>query len=146
MATGTPSCVAAKCVYACHAGRADCKTAPDTNGCECATPGCCGMACQTVHSNGVGQSFYDCVAQGTYSPTQAQAACTAFTGNGGQCAASTTNCLVVVASVLAVCGSASGKCYCWDYGGTQMGVGTVQTATVASCSAVCSAGGDPPWN
>jgi len=40
---------------------------PNTNGCECATPGCCpGALCQNTHANGVGDSFYDCVAVGTH--------------------------------------------------------------------------------
>jgi hypothetical protein len=146
--TGTPSCVAAKCVYVCHAGRADCNSA--IKGCECATPGCCGTNCMTTHSNGIGQTFPDCVAQGTYSQTQAQAACKAFTGDAAQCTSSTTTCglLGLAGSVQSVCGSASGKCYCWDHGGTYGGggIGTVQTANVSSCSAVCPTSTDPAWN
>jgi hypothetical protein len=148
MTTGTPSCNGTKCGYACRSGRADCnasKTGADTDGCECATLACCGTACQTTHSNGVGQTFPDCVALGTYEQAQAQAACTAFTGNGGQCASSTVMCLLIILGpVQSVCGSASGKCYCWDYAG--MGAGTVQTASVSSCSAVCPMTMDPAWN
>ena len=33
---------------------------------------CCATSCQTTHSNGAGQSFYDCVPLGTYNLTQAQ--------------------------------------------------------------------------
>jgi hypothetical protein len=56
-------------------------TPPDTDGCECAAPGCCSGACQVVHSNGAGQSFYDCVAASTFNQTQATEACVAFTNN-----------------------------------------------------------------
>ncbi len=78
--TGTPSCDGSKCAYACNSGRADCNaaTAPNTDGCECETdaaaPGCCSGGCQTKHSNGAGQYFYDCAALGTYNLTQANKA------------------------------------------------------------------------
>jgi hypothetical protein len=150
--TGTPSCVAAKCVYVCHGGRADCNvaTAPDTDGCECATPGCCQTACETIHSNGIGQTFHDCAALGTHDQMQAQAACTAFTGNNAQCASTGTTCLLnssLVELPQSVCGSASGKCFCWVYAGSASGVGTVKmVANISMCSAVCPTIGDKTWN
>lgn len=78
--TGSPTCDGAKCAYACNAGRADCNasTAPNLDGCECeadpVAPACCGSGCQTKHSNGLGQSWFDCVALGTINATQANAA------------------------------------------------------------------------
>ena len=92
-------------------------TAPDLLGCECATPGCCaGNSCQTTHSNGVGQSFYDCLPLDTFNQTQALAACTAFTGNQAQCTGA--GCLAPDGgpSGNVVCSSASPTdCVCWQY-------------------------------
>src|ERR1019366_5797192 len=46
--------------------------------------GCSGSAC-AVHSNGVGQTFEDCVPSGTYDATQALRACAAFAGGSASC-------------------------------------------------------------
>jgi hypothetical protein len=147
--TGPASCNGTTCSYQCNAGLIDCNagTAPDTDGCECATPGCCsGGVCQTTHSNGVGQSFFDCNKLGTYNQTQAQAACEAFAG-AGQCKKGTACCggLSALGACLGTtdsseCGTSGGNCRCWQYSGTSEG--TVQT----TCSASCGASGDPGWN
>jgi hypothetical protein len=77
--TGSPSCNGTSCTYACNPGRSDCDLqAPDTNGCECATPACCGGSCQTIHSDGVGQNFYDCNPLGTNTDAEATEACVAY--------------------------------------------------------------------
>jgi hypothetical protein len=49
------SCPAGACMYTgCMPGYIDCnQTAPNADGCECATPMCCNNACQPVHSNGL---------------------------------------------------------------------------------------------
>jgi len=88
---------------ACMPGHADCNGGAD---CECATPACCNGACQTTHSTGVGQSFYDCTSQGTHNEAQAKEACSAFTGSSGACSQDTSggcNCLLVL------CGPQGGK-------------------------------------
>lgn len=141
--TGAPSCSGTACSYACHSGRVDCNasTAPDTDGCECATPGCCSGACQVVHSNGEGMSFYDCAALGTYNQTQAMEACTAFTNNSTQCAQSANSCAGTI--TYAVCSVAFSTCRCWQYSGPNPG--TVQSSTVG-CSTQCGAATDPKWN
>src|SRR5262249_47553078 len=62
------NCVSSVCQYSgCQPGYIDCdQTPPNTNGCECSTPMCCGAACQPVHSNGLGQTYLlMCVALGT---------------------------------------------------------------------------------
>jgi hypothetical protein len=127
-------------------------TSADTcgaNGCECPTPGCCGAACQSAHSDGLGQSFYDCVAQGTHTQAQAKAACAAFTGDAGSCTMSSACCddslglCITVQSTDAVCGMISAQCHCWSYVGDDSG--TVQTPD-AGCAEVCPASGDPGWN
>lgn len=146
--TGAAKCDGTSCSYNCNAGRIDCNaaTAPDTDGCECATPGCCDGACQTTHSNGTGQSFYDCNAPGTHTAAAAAAACVAF-GGGSSCKTSSVCCgglsalgLCLATTDNSVCGSAGGTCHCWQYSGTNPG--TVQNG----CSATCGAGGDPTWN
>ncbi len=133
------SCTSAVCQYSgCSSGYSDCnKTAPNTNGCECATPGCCSTQCQTVHSNGVGQSFYDCNPVGTHTLAAAIEACMAYAmtvgGNskdcvgGWDCGGGT--------STVAVCYSSAGNMitctnYCWTYIGTT-------TGDVQACNAPC---------
>jgi hypothetical protein len=130
--TGTPSCTGAKCAYMCTAGHSDCNTAaPDTDGCECATPGCCGSACETSHADGVGQSYFDCNPPRTYSETTAFSACTAYAisvgSNAGNCVGGLT---CPGSSVPTVCfTNTAGRCatYCWQYNGVYAdgGPGTV---------------------
>lgn len=149
--TGSPACNGTTCAYACNVGRSDCNlhTAPDTDGCECATPGCCGTGCQTSHSSGIGQSFYDCVEAGTHTQPQARAACVTFTGDAGACKTSSACCddslglCITVQSTDAICGAASGTCHCWSYLGHDSG--TVQTPD-AGCAEICPSAGDPGWN
>lgn len=125
--TGTPSCPAGACAYVCKKGRSDCNaaTAPDLDGCECATTGCCGTGCQNVHSNGAGQSFGDCAALGTYDATQATEACAAFTGSATACTQGMIccgfRCPFSMPYEMSVCGSASGVCRCWEYAGANVG-------------------------
>jgi hypothetical protein len=87
------SCNGTTCSYTCNAGASDCNagTHPDTDGCECATPGCCsGGLCQTTHTDGIGQNYFDCNPLHTYSVSQATEACTAYAatqtgGSGANC-------------------------------------------------------------
>src|SRR5581483_6101212 len=85
------------CQYTCKAGYLDCNAsvAPDTDGCECATPGsisatCCGTACPTEHVSGFAtgpsgkdQTFYDC--EKTVDRQVAMDACAAYTGSASYC-------------------------------------------------------------
>ena len=114
------ACNGTTCVYQCKSGFSNCDAAaPDLNGCECPTPTCCGAGCATTHSNGVGQSFYDCVDAGTYDQTQAAKACTAYTNN--QFACSLATCTNDAGDPL-MCGNPDGGgCACWAYGGSANG-------------------------
>ncbi len=146
--TGTPSCNGSTCSYACNPGRADCnfRSAPDTDGCECATPVCCsGGTCETAHSNGQGQTFYDCTAPRTYNQTQAQSACAAFTGNGLFCVTPSAAFCGTLQQTTSVCSNVPGATtyYCWEYAGPSPG--TVQKTTLSN-AVVCPASGDPTWN
>jgi hypothetical protein len=152
--TGTPSCDGTTCSYKCSPGRADCSNAaPDTDGCECATPGCCATACETDHSNGIGGHFYDCSPAGDHDSAHAITACQSSGATG--CAASSKCCsldlLVCVGSTAySVCGVVGSQCYCWQYagsGGTSPdSPGTVQAMPASSCSAACAGKNDPTWN
>ncbi len=134
------SCNGQTCQYqSCNMGWSDCNTsAPDFDGCECNTPSCCGNMCQTTHSNGIGQSFYDCTAKNTYTQIQAIEACTAYTGNSNLCSMYT--CVNPKDSL--ICGTINNICACWDYSGTY--VGHVSNSGSKSC--VCAGGNDPQWD
>ena len=115
------------CNYTCSAGFANCdQTGRNTNGCECATPACCGAACETIHSNGLvpANDFYDCTALNTYNGTQANEACIAYVGqaNAGDCLGFT--CIdssdASVGDMLCSTGAAF-NCNCWGYSGMIMG-------------------------
>ena len=152
--TGPASCDGTKCSYTCNQGLSDCNagTAPNTDGCECATPSCCGSGCQTKHSTGISTptDYFDCNGTGN-GQAQAMAACGAFMmANGGSSAAcsqsQSNNCGCFGfcgPQANSICGSAGGNCYCWQYSGPQ--TGTVQTIS-GSCRASCGSRNDPSWN
>jgi hypothetical protein len=149
--TGQPSCNGTTCSYSCNSGQVDCNSdnAPDTDGCECATPGCCsGGKCQQTHGNGVGQNFYDCNSTGTHNQTQANEACAAFTGNASACSSSSICCGALCpflgTTSNSVCGASNGTCHCWQYGGSNPG--KVESPSASSCKATCGSGSDPTWN
>jgi hypothetical protein len=133
-----PACNGTTCLYACMAGRQNCDTAaPDTNGCECAGTGCCAASCQVEHSNGVGQSFYDCNPLGTYTQSQAMSACAAY--GGGTCAAYACS---GNAGFLVCAAAGAPNCVCWKYNAGNSGV-TGKISTTCGCPISNSA---PSWN
>jgi hypothetical protein len=102
----TESCQNGQCKAAgCATNRVDC-SGPNTTDCECEGNGCCSGKCQNKHSNGTGQSYYDCVALGTYNQEQAIKACEAY-GGAGSCFGG--NC----SQGAIVCGG--DDCVCWGY-------------------------------
>jgi hypothetical protein len=125
--TGAPSCNGATCSYACRAGRADCNAsiAPDTDGCECATPACCGTACQTAHDNGLGQFFYDCNPPGTLDAQAALSACLAYARSQGSPSSMCSGDWSCDGSERAACYATttnSSSCVmCWAYTGSVKG-------------------------
>ena len=137
------SCTGTTCQYTCKPGFSNCDTAaPDLGGCECATPSCCGSSCATTHTNGVGQSYFDCVDAGTYNQTQAGKACTAYTNDQFACTAGSC---IGDAGDLVVCGSPDGgACACWDYTGTDTSYVFKSNAPDAGC--FCPNTIDPKWN
>ncbi len=140
-ATST-GCNGTTCQYACKTGYSNCNTtAPDLNGCECATPSCCGASCQTTHMNGVGQNYYDCVDAGTYTSQQALKACTAYTSDQFQC--NQGSCTSDAGDMM-VCGYPEGgtNCVCW----TWAGLDTSHVYKSGSTTCYCPSTNDPTWN
>jgi hypothetical protein len=135
-------CNGTTCQYTCKPNYSNCaNTAPDLNGCECATPSCCGSACANTHQNGVGQNYYDCVDAGTYNQTQAGKACTAYTNDQFACMAASC---IGDAGDLVICGTPDGgtSCVCWDYVGTD--ISHVYKSGTTTC--YCPGTTDPTWN
>jgi hypothetical protein len=144
-------CNGLSCTYTCTAGHSDCNsaTAPDLDGCECATPGCCSGSCQTVHTNGVGEPFYDCFADGTYTEVTAIDACSAYaTSIGGSpsgCSGGWTCSGNPTQYVCYGIGHNFGTCanYCWLYTGTAPDGGP-GAGQVIDCS--CPGNYIGPWD
>jgi hypothetical protein len=121
------SCTGTTCQYTCNTGTSDCDkgTAPDTDGCECATPSCCGTSCQTTHGDGLGQSFYDCNPLGTFSSVTALEACQAYAASIGGAASNCSDgweCNNVPPAVVCYVVGSTNCSYCWGYtAGTDAG-------------------------
>lgn len=106
-----------------------------------AAAGCrCGAAPCTVHSNGVGQTFEDCVPNGTHDKTQALAACSAFTGTSMSCTIQSCESGGPGKSApgQAACSTGASVCDCWTFAGAE--VGLVQSAKSMKCNP-CANGG-----
>ncbi|MGO9838727.1 MAG: hypothetical protein ACLP1X_31495 [Polyangiaceae bacterium] len=119
---------------------------PDGSLCPstCTAPGgcACSGACQTTHANGLGQNFYDCTAAGTYTATEAMAACVAFETSIG-----VSNCKDDTAGVCGSVGTTSGStCHCWDYATSSPHPMHVTTGTWSgtTCTFTMSSS-DPLW-
>jgi hypothetical protein len=150
------SCTSSGCAYtSCNSGFIDCnKTAPNSDGCECATAttpaegtaGCCANGCQTQHDNALGQSFYDCNPPKTYTEDEATTACTAYAiaqgGTAKNCTWYTCSGNNSGSNPAIICSDALGTsmfpCYCWGFAGTAQG------HALNGC--YCPASGDPTWN
>jgi stigma-specific protein Stig1 len=133
----TKACVGGiACSYTCQPGYVDCdQSGANTNGCECAGTGCCSGACQTAHSNGLGQTFYDCTAAGTYNLTQANEARAAWTVAG-------TDTIAPGCGTGAVARQAFDRCAVWVYSGG--GAGHVYLNTIDN-TCLCPTASDPTW-
>jgi hypothetical protein len=110
--------------------------ASDTGGGE---TGSCDGGSLVAHSNGLGQTFYDCAPPNTLNQTQAFAACAAFSQDAGACMYDPGfSCMGDV-----VCSIGSSVCACWVYDGNRPG--RVCSSTTAGC---CCPGASAPvgWN
>jgi hypothetical protein len=115
----TASCVNNVCTSSCLPGRSNCSRPPvptPDDGCECKTPGCCATFCQTIHDDGFGDPFYDCVIKYEYNMTQANEAATNYNKTGvvqqrvGDDHMGDT--------VTAMCNLNVNDCTCWAYDAT----------------------------
>ncbi len=134
-----PQCSGTSCTYTCSAGYLDCNAseAPNTDGCECHSPGAtqanCGNGtngtvgcCPVQHNDGLNQGtpkFFDCNPAGQYSLALAIDACANFTGNASQCTQG--QCVGLDGGTdgdLVVCATGSSTdCPCWTFAGPNSG-------------------------
>lgn len=136
----TAACPSGSCTIAsCSANHYDCDGKAST-GCECAGTGCCGTGCQTLHGDGFGHPFYDCIASG-YTEQLARDAAAVFPLGGTvgtflqTCSGSSVFCKRATnASNVAI------GCGCWAYAGTAMGY-----AKQTSGECMCPSTGDSQW-
>jgi hypothetical protein len=105
----------------------------------CEGTACCnsGTTCQTKHSNGLGQFFFDCAALGTYDLTQAMEACSVYPGvafcEDTTCSSGPGEKLVCAVD------NSNAPTACWQYAGTV-------TGHVAPMNGLCPTASDPVWD
>jgi Dictyostelium (slime mold) repeat len=90
----------------------------------------CGTSQPVTHSNGLGQTWTDCVPLGTHTQTQATSACVASTGDASSCGQFSCG-----TQSAAICSSTS----CWEYSGSAQG-------HVSTSGGLCPTSNDPTWN
>jgi hypothetical protein len=129
-------CASGACVAGCPGGTVNCQ------GACCPGTACCGgSGCQTAHSNGVGENYYDCGALGqpgspaTYSQTMAtEAAAAAGSGHPTFTQCQSTGDHVAVLSI-------SSGFAVWSYSGATAG-----HVHVSSSAPTCPTTADSSWN
>jgi hypothetical protein len=135
------------CLYSgCNSGYLNCDpSAPNVDGCSCQGNGCCGSRCQTAHDNGVGNTFYDCVAADTYNVEQAFEAAQAATAQAGT--AAVASCGNAANLLLGVCKTTGvGSCACWSYQGTGVYASMVGKVTVQPNGCMCTTESQTAWH
>ena len=91
-----------------------------------------------THSNGIGQSFYDCVPAGTYDLTQATAAANAWP------VAAVSTFTAACGTGMIYCKQAAAQCACWAYSGNR--VGLVRLNDVSATCYCPGLIGNPSWD
>lgn len=143
----TAACPSGACtVKACNANFFDCD-GKASNGCECpgmdsGAGGCCpGGTCQIAHTDGFGNTFYDC--ETAFSETLARDAAKAdgfATPFGNTCGANMTESVI--------CGQSATACTCWvwkDTAAMNPATGRARRNS-ANNTCYCPSTGDQPWN
>jgi hypothetical protein len=134
------SCSGGTCqILACAPGFSNCDGA-SADGCECSGSGCCGSTCQSLHDNGLGQHWSDCVPPGTFSLAEAEAARAAFPQAGTDFVGSCPDPIHPSGAAAAVRQGAT-FCATWVYEGVAAGLVRLEQGTVC----VCPQPGDPSW-
>jgi alpha-tubulin suppressor-like RCC1 family protein len=151
---GTTRGSATPVAVTCRPGTCDgiCKPACAACSAQCGTPACCGSACETTHTTGTGQSFYDCEPAGTADEPEAFEACSLALLPSGltRCADSTPSC-GDAGTLSATCSCSQTFMYptlqssaqCWVYAGAMAGR-TYESDT--GCTPCPPASGGQPWN
>jgi hypothetical protein len=112
------SCGGGACNSICQPGFANCNqpAAPQADdGCECETPGCCGIYCQVPHHDGFGQTFFDCSFVGNHDEMQATAAARVYNQSGTLVPKTYMD---MNGTVSAICNQTAVDCPCWAYAGS----------------------------
>jgi hypothetical protein len=91
---------------------------------------CCGTGCQTQHSNGLGQTYFDCGALGEHTRAQAELAAEAWRPSG-----STIDATVLCASPC-LCRATPTEAAVWCFAGGIL-EGFVKEIPSPICSAAC---------
>jgi len=112
-------------------------------GASCPISACCpGGGCPTAHSNGLGQTYYDCSPQGTYDQAHALEACAAATGDPTQCTVQPMTCAqFLYIPTQFVCSAGAAQCACWNFTAAPY---TVKQNTTSLC--LCPTTTGPTWN
>jgi len=100
--------------------------------------GACDSSAQTQHTNGLGQSFYDCTPLSTYNEQQATEAAHAWAGSVQTTVASCTD------GSQALVAHAYGSTAVWAYSGRSTGYVHLSEGSDAHCPS--AALGDPQWD
>jgi hypothetical protein len=104
----------------------------------CVGTGCCGTGasatCETKHSNGVGGSYFDCVALGTYNLTQAGRAASSWQPQGQAFPGSLAECPGCLGWQTQ--GTSPAFCGTWCYAGPLQGKVVVVQSLVCTCAAL----------
>jgi hypothetical protein len=118
---------------------------PDAHDAGCA-PGC-DVGCLTVHDNGLGGTFTDCTALGTYDSTQANVAARSAANVPGDYFVQLM-CGFGPDTSTSVCKAGPTNCACWAYAATGTFAPNVGHATNDTVIANCHCPGtlDPTWN
>jgi hypothetical protein len=146
------ACSGTGCLYTgCANGWSDCNAAaPNANGCECQSPGCCEAgACEPQHNNGIGNTYYDCTPVGVFTSSLALQACIAYTDAASECVgypcADPDSGPIICSS-----GALNKFCMCWSYAGSNIGLvdnaGENPGTNGRNCFCPSAAVGDTPWN
>lgn len=100
-------------------------------------PASCPTTC-TTHSNGTGQSYYDCnplySSSNPWTQTAALEACTALTGDAAKCSLFKCN------GAQSICSSGITVCDCWEFSGPESG----HVNATGNCDCVLAT--NPTWD
>ncbi|HEY6106690.1 MAG TPA: hypothetical protein VIV59_11945, partial [Anaeromyxobacteraceae bacterium] len=110
----------------------------------CAGNACClGNTCQPLHSNGLGQTYYDCAALGTPGTGTTYTAAMAVKAGEAWAPGSSANPAHPCGSGFCNAVQANGQCAVWCYQGMLAGYAHLDDVDVVC---VCPLQGERPWN